>query len=90
MVHLGGTWWDSTKLPQQLTRLWLRDMFKKKPRIQLKVHLKKLQSLMSVYHILMCLSLTTLPNCKRFALPASASPLLAGFEVYTVLQFALK
>ena len=25
------------------------------------------------------------PNCKRFALPASASPLLAGFEVCTVL-----
>ena len=28
--------------------------------------------------------------CKRFALPASASPVLAGFEIYTVLQFALK
>ena len=27
---------------------------------------------------------------NAFALPASASPLLAGFEVYTVLWFALK
>ena len=31
----------------------------------------------------------TLPYCKGFALPA-ASPLLAGFEVYKVLEFAFQ